>query len=216
MPSLLPGLAAAEKIAPYPQQYYYYPQPPPAQIQPQPIFYSPMVPSYSPMPQQPQFVYAQQLPQMPQILMRAAPQSFVGMTPPTLIPDPDAESQRLLQSGEISENYYPSTTTTPFPAVQLPKNLLNLIGRSHHQPFNLASATAENPAPANRQPSAFEQSLQDAMNRAVSVLDTVPSFTSPRESLGTEALVEAPQVASATIPSWQELLGKEKKSGIFD
>jgi len=42
------------------------------------------------------------------------------------------------------------------------------------------------------------------------VLDVVPSF-SAKES----ALVEAPQVVSETIPSWQELLGKERQSGIF-
>jgi hypothetical protein len=198
------------KVSPFipqQQQYYYYAQPQPQlqlqpQLQPQQYYYAPMMPSYATVPQQ-QYVYAQQIPQqMPQMVMRASPQSLVGMTPPTLIPDPDAESQRLLQSGEVIEDFI--TTTTPLPTSSLPKNFLNLMGRSHHQPF-----------PAAHVASAFEQSLHDAMNKAVSVLDTVPTFASTAESAKTEALVEAPRLVSATIPSWQELLGKEMQSGIF-
>ena len=186
--SLLIPIAMTVKVAPYPPYYmpYYAPQPPPQN------YYYPAQPSYAP-----QYMYPQPQPQ-PQVFYRPLPQSLVGMTPPTLMPDPDAESSRLLQGDE----YIVTTTTTTTPPVRDGK-LFSLLGKNHHQPFHVME-----PAPVEHVASPFEQSLQDAMNRAVSVLDVVPTFAPV-----SAAEVEVPM--KATIPSWQELLGKERQSGIF-
>ena len=185
--TLLIQQAMTVKVAPYQPYYmpYYPPQPPPQN------YYYPVSPSYPP-----QYMYPQ--PQ-PQVYYRPSPQSLVGMTPPTLMPDPDAESSRLLQGDE-----YLVTTTTTTPAPVRDGKLFSLLGKSHHQPFHVEAE----PAAQEHIPSPFEKSLQDAMNKAVSVLDVVPTFA-PASAVQVEAPLKA------TIPSWQELLGKERQSGIF-
>ena len=147
--------------------------------------------------------------------------SFVGVSPPTLMPDPDAESSRLLQESKLNADHTPNASTNQGDSA--PANSSHYLREG--QLFHAFTTTTPAPTSPPVSPSAFEVSLREAMLKASTAFDKVRQAAAPPAVFAEQPeqvheepppewkkLINGAQLRSQAVPDWRDLLGMQQKS----
>ena len=191
-----------------------------------------MMPGFGYYNQQPAFYpYPGMMPGMMnqrQPIAMSSPASFVGVSPPTIIPDPESETSRLIQREErpapapeqkekttqpgLDNQQTSSPASSASQATPPPVHLRK--GHAFHEVHKPAATTTTTTPPPND----FEVTLRQAMERAnrafdLQKLDSVnaklgPAFhNKPREVQKPWKMPGFPVRSVDKAPSWKQLLG---------